>query len=259
MSNVMGTLLDHGDEVIVLAPYWVTYPEIIKFCKGVPKIIYTSPFDVFKPSIDEIKKSISPRTKAIIVNSPNNPTGTHYTDEWMGEFAALMKEHPHVNIICDEIYYQLFYFDPKPTYYYQKDPDLLSRTIIVDGISKTLASTGLRLGWLTPDQTLWIPAQPDDTGRDKQVMILGLDYFNSSALFDAATDSKTLDLVQLFLNDENIELFSKGQTFYKEGSVGKLKRASNPKLLHQVRLIFFDFFLPFFSPHFFLIFSLFFF
>lgn len=120
-------------------------------------------------------------------------------------------------------------------------------------------ASGLRLGWLTPDQTLWIPAQPDDTGRDKQVMILGLDYFNSSALFDAATDSKTLDLVQLFLNDENIELFSKGQTFYKEGSVGKLKRASNPKLLHQVRLIFFDFFLPFFSPHFFLIFSLFFF
>lgn len=154
VSNVMGTLLDHGDEVIVLAPYWVTYPEIIKFCKGVPKIIYTSPFDVFKPSIDEIKKSISPRTKAIIVNSPNNPTGTHYSDEWMGEFAALMKEHPHVNIICDEIYYQLFYFDPKPTYYYQKDPELLSRTIIIDGISKTLASTGLRLGWVIAPKKL---------------------------------------------------------------------------------------------------------
>ena len=77
VSNVMGTLLDHGDEVIVLAPYWVTYPEIIKFCKGIPKVIYTSPFDVFKPSIDEIKKAISPRTKAIIasaIGTALNPT-----------------------------------------------------------------------------------------------------------------------------------------------------------------------------------------
>lgn len=154
VSNVMGTLLDHGDEVIVLAPYWVTYPEIIKFCKGVPKIIYTSPFDVFTPSIDQIKKEISPRTKAIIVNSPNNPTGTHYSDKWMSDFAALMIENPHVNIICDEIYYQLFYFDPKPTFYYQKNPELLERTIIVDGISKTLASTGLRLGWVIAPKKL---------------------------------------------------------------------------------------------------------
>lgn len=154
VSNIMGSLLDHGDEVIVLAPYWVTYPEIIKFCKGVPKVIYTSPFDVFKPSLDDIKKEISPRTKAIIVNSPNNPTGTHYSDEWMNEFADLMMEHPHVNIISDEIYYQLFYFDPKPTYFYQKRAELLSRTIIVDGISKTLASTGLRLGWLIAPKKL---------------------------------------------------------------------------------------------------------
>lgn len=154
VSNVMGTLLDHGDEVIVLAPYWVTYPEIISFCKGVTKIIYTSPFDVFKPSIAEIKRSISPRTKAIIVNSPNNPTGTHYDEEWMDQFAELMKESPHVSIICDEIYFQLSYFDPKPTYYYQKHPELLKRTIIIDGISKTLASTGLRLGWVIAPKKL---------------------------------------------------------------------------------------------------------
>ncbi len=154
VSNIMGTLLDHGDEVIVLAPFWVTYPEIIKFCKGVPKIIYSSPFDVFKPNLDEIKKNISPRTKAIIINSPNNPTGTHYSEEWMKEFAELMLDNPHVNIICDEIYYQLFYFDPKPTFYYQSKPELLARTIIVDGISKTLASTGLRLGWVIAPKVL---------------------------------------------------------------------------------------------------------
>lgn len=147
ISNIMGCLLDPGDEVIVMTPYWVTYPEIIKFCKGVPITIETTPYEFFVPSIDKIKLAISPKTKAIIVNSPQNPTGIHYSDEWMNEFAELMKKHPHVNIISDEIYYELFYYDPRPTYFYQKHPELLKQTIIVDGISKTLASTGLRLGW----------------------------------------------------------------------------------------------------------------
>jgi len=147
LSNVLGALIEPGDEIIILAPYWVSYPQMVKFCRGVPITISSNIFDVFIPSLEEIKRAISSKTKAIIINSPNNPTGTHYSDSWMKGFGELMLENPHVNIISDEIYYELFYFDPRPTYFYHHFPQLLSRTVIVDGISKTLASTGLRIGY----------------------------------------------------------------------------------------------------------------
>jgi aspartate aminotransferase len=147
VSNVLGALIDHGDEVILLSPYWLSYPEIVKFCKGVPITISSSVYENFVPHIQDIKKALSPRTRAIILNSPNNPSGTHYPEHWMREFADLMAEHPEVAIISDEIYFELSYFDPKPSYPYQYRPELLKQTVIVDGISKSLASTGLRIGW----------------------------------------------------------------------------------------------------------------
>lgn len=147
ISNILGALIDPGDEVIIISPYWISYPEMIKFCRGVPVIVTSSIFDVFTPPLSEIKKAISEKTKAIIINSPNNPAGIHYSDEWMQDFADLLVEHPHVNVISDEIYFEVCYYDPKPTYFYQKNPELLKRTIIVDGISKAFASTGLRIGY----------------------------------------------------------------------------------------------------------------
>jgi len=116
---------------------------------------------------------------------------------------------------------------------FQQSLSLLEQGKAKEHVNK---ESGKLLGWLTPDQTLWIPSAPRNDGRDKQVMVLGLDYFNSSALFDAATDERTLDMVQCFLEDDNIELFSKGQCFFKEGQEeardGEIRR-SNPKLMHQ--------------------------
>jgi len=154
IANILGAMLDPGDEVIILSPYWISYPALIKFCRAVPIEVKSSVFDVFVPSLDDIKRAISAKTKAIIINSPNNPTGTHYSKEWMIEFGKLMLEHPDVNIISDEIYFELYYFDPKPFYFYQEFPELLKRTVIVDGISKTLASTGLRLGYCIAPKNL---------------------------------------------------------------------------------------------------------
>jgi aspartate aminotransferase len=90
----------------------------------------------------------------IIVNSPNNPAGIHYSDSWMREFAAFMREHPDLIAISDEVYSDLCYFDPRPTYFYQADQSLLERTVIIQAISKTLASTGLRLGYAIAHSTL---------------------------------------------------------------------------------------------------------
>lgn len=147
LYNALGALIDPGDEVILLAPYWVSYPEMIKFWGGIPTVVKSNVFDAFVPAIDDIKKAMTPRTKAIIVNSPNNPSGVHYSDAWMREFAQLLKEFPDLVVISDEVYSDISYFDPKPSYFYQIDHSLLSRTIIVHAISKTLAATGLRLGW----------------------------------------------------------------------------------------------------------------
>ncbi len=147
LYNTLGALIDPGDEVILLAPYWVSYPEMVKFWGGTPTVVKSNVFDAFVPAIDDIRKAMTPRTKVIIVNSPNNPAGVHYSDSWMREFAEFMREHPDLIAISDEVYSDISYFDPKPSYFYQTDHELLKRTIIVHAISKTLAATGLRLGW----------------------------------------------------------------------------------------------------------------
>jgi len=152
--NVLGTIVDPGDEVIILAPYWVSYPEMIKFWGGVPIVVKGHNFDAFTPPIDDIRKMLGPRTRAIILNSPNNPAGIHYSSQWMKDFAELVKDYPNLIIISDEIYFQLCYFDPRPTYFYQVRPELLLRTVIVDGISKALAATGLRLGYVIAPKRL---------------------------------------------------------------------------------------------------------
>lgn len=147
LYNALGALIDPGDEVILLAPYWVSYPEMVKFWGGTPTVVKSNVFDAFVPAIDDIRKAMTPRTKVIIVNSPNNPAGVHYSEAWMREFAEFMREHPDLIVISDEVYSDISYFDPKPSYFYQVDNELLKRTIIVHAISKTLAATGLRLGW----------------------------------------------------------------------------------------------------------------
>ena len=147
LYNAIGAVVDPGEEVILLAPYWVSYPEMIKFWGGVPKVVKSNVYDSFVPAIEDIRRIMSPKTKMIIVNSPNNPAGIHYSDSWMKEFALFLKDHPNLVVISDEVYSDLTYFDPRPTYFYQYDKTLLERTIIVEAISKSLASTGLRLGY----------------------------------------------------------------------------------------------------------------
>lgn len=154
LYNVLGALVNPGDEVILLTPYWVSYPEMVKFWGGTPKVVKSNAFDAFTPHIEEIKKAISSKTKAIIINSPNNPAGIHYSDAWMKEFALFLKEYPELVVISDELYSEISYFDPAPTYFYQHDPSLLRQTVIVDGISKSFACTGLRIGYCIGDKNL---------------------------------------------------------------------------------------------------------
>jgi aspartate aminotransferase len=154
LYNIFGSILNPSDEVILLTPYWVSYPEMIKFWGGEPKVVGSNAFDRFMPHIDEIKKAVTKKTKAIIVNSPNNPAGIHYDDAWMKDFAVFLKDHPDLIVVSDEVYSEISYYDPKPTFFYQFDRSLLAQTVIVDGISKSFASTGLRVGFCIAQKPL---------------------------------------------------------------------------------------------------------
>src|SRR5690554_2397202 len=92
--NILGALLDPADEVVLLTPYWVSYPEMVKFWEGKTVEVRSHSFDAFTPPLDEIEKAIGPKTKVLIVNSPNNPAGIHYSDNWMKDFARVMLKHP---------------------------------------------------------------------------------------------------------------------------------------------------------------------
>ncbi len=147
LSNIFSAILNPGDEVILFAPYWISYPQMVSLNGATIKVVEASVFNAFEPDLEKLKELLSDKTKAIVLNSPNNPSGIFYDENWMKKFAEIVKPYENAYIVSDEIYYELNYYDPRPTFFYQYDRELLGRTIIVDGISKSLAATGLRLGY----------------------------------------------------------------------------------------------------------------
>ena len=139
-------MLDPGDEVLILAPYWVSYPSITKMVGGVPVTVPTSSADDYRVSLDQLREYVTPRTKAIIINSPCNPTGHILSSDELESVATLATESD-MYIITDEIYEKLN-FDGKPTVSLASIPDLADRVVVINGMSKAYAMTGWRLGWL---------------------------------------------------------------------------------------------------------------
>ncbi len=148
LFNLLYTLVNPQDEVIVLAPYWVSYPEMIRMVYGVPVIV--SPEDgKFIPSIKDIEEAISSYTRAIIVNSPNNPSGAIYPPELIQGLVELC-EKKGIYLIMDDIYHKLV-FDgktPAPAYRFTKKDIESTKVIVINGISKLYGMTGFRIGWI---------------------------------------------------------------------------------------------------------------
>lgn len=141
--NAIQVLVDPGDEVILIAPYWMTYADQIQLAGGIPKVVYTSAENGFVPELDQIKEAISDRTKAILINSPSNPTGGVLSDEILAGIAELSQKHGFW-VIADEIYERLVYgVTPRSFATYGTE----DRTVTVGGCSKSYAMTGWRIGF----------------------------------------------------------------------------------------------------------------
>lgn len=146
LANTFLAILNEVDEVIIPTPYWVSYPELVKLAGGVPVFINTNKENDYKYSVKELRNLITSKTKAILVNSPNNPTGSIYTREELTEIAELAKEYDLI-IISDEIYEKLIYDNEKHISIASISKDSYERTIVINGLSKAYAMTGWRIGY----------------------------------------------------------------------------------------------------------------
>lgn len=140
-------LVDPGDEVIIPAPYWVSYPEMVRLAEGKSVTVRTSFENNFKLTPEQLEKAITPKTKALILCSPSNPTGAQYSAEELEGLAEVLRKHPEVYVISDEIY-EYIVFEEEHVGILNVAPDLKDRVVLINGFSKGFAMTGWRLGYL---------------------------------------------------------------------------------------------------------------
>lgn len=152
VCNAIMALVNPGDEVIIPAPYWVSYPQMVKLAGGNPVIISAGIEQDFKITTDQLEASITPKTKMIILCSPSNPTGSVYTKAELDELAKVVISHEDVFVLSDEIYEHINYIGKHASI--AACPNMKERTIICNGVSKAYAMTGWRLGWVAAPE--WI-------------------------------------------------------------------------------------------------------
>ncbi len=154
LYNVLFSIIDPQDEVIILAPHWVSYPEMVKMVYGVPVVVV--PEDgTFYQRIEDIEAAVTSYTKAIIVNSPNNPSGVVYREEFLADIVQFC-EQKGIYLIMDDIYHRLIFDGVKapPAYQFSQKDLENTRVIIVNGVSKLYGMTGFRIGWVVSNRRM---------------------------------------------------------------------------------------------------------
>lgn len=152
ICNVLLSVVGRGDEVIIPAPFWVSYPEMVKIADGTPVIVYSDIENDFKITPAQLEAAITPKTKVLILCSPSNPTGSVYTRDELKALVDVLVKYPDIIILSDEIYEQINYLDKHVSI--AEFPEVFERTVIVNGVSKGYAMTGWRLGWIAAPK--WI-------------------------------------------------------------------------------------------------------
>ena len=154
LFNILYSILNPQDEVIILAPYWVSYPEMVKMCYGIP-VIVTPEDGSFHPRLQEIEEAVSSYTKAIIVNSPNNPSGQVFSEAFLAEIVDFC-ERKKIYLIMDDIYHKLVFDGTRatPGYHFTNQDIENSMLVVVNGVSKLYGMTGFRIGWVVAPRKL---------------------------------------------------------------------------------------------------------
>ncbi|WP_436414521.1 pyridoxal phosphate-dependent aminotransferase [Petrimonas sp.] len=152
LCNVILSIVDKGEEVIIPAPYWVSYPEMVKIAEGKSVFVYAGIEQDYKITAKQLEEAITPKTKALILCSPSNPTGSVYTREELKSLAEVLAKHPNIYVISDEIYEHINYVGKHESM--AQFPEIRERVIVVNGVSKGYAMTGWRIGWIAAPK--WI-------------------------------------------------------------------------------------------------------
>ena len=152
ICNVILAIINKGDEVIIPAPYWVSYPEMVKLAEGTPVVISAGIDQDFKITASQLEDAITPKTKAVVLCSPSNPTGSVYSQSELKSLADVLAKHPHVYVISDEIYEHINYVGKHETI--AQFDELTNQMIIVNGVSKCYAMTGWRIGWIAAPKAI---------------------------------------------------------------------------------------------------------
>ena len=146
IANVIEAMINPGDEVILLAPFWVSYSAMIEICGGIPVIVKSDITSNFKVTASKIKDNITSKTKMIIVNSPNNPSGSVYNENELRQIGNMLMDYPKIFVLSDEIYEHINY--GVKHFSFASIPEMYDRTITVNGVAKAFAMTGWRIGYL---------------------------------------------------------------------------------------------------------------
>jgi len=154
LYNLLVAILNRGDEVIVPAPYWVSYPDMVKLVDAEPAILVGSPEHDYKITAKQLRNTLNKNTRLIILNSPSNPTGKVYTEEEYRELGDVLIEHPKIFIACDDIYEHIYWGSSDYRTFLNACPELADRTVVVNGVSKAYAMTGWRIGYLAGPEDL---------------------------------------------------------------------------------------------------------
>lgn len=154
IHNTLQALLEPGDEVVVPAPYWVSYPDMVRLADGEPVIVPTTAASGFKLQAEALEAALTERTRAVMLNSPCNPTGAVYSADELQALGTVLRAHPRVVIISDDIYEPICWTTAHPPTLARVVPELAERTVVVNGVSKAYAMTGWRIGYAAGPATL---------------------------------------------------------------------------------------------------------
>ena len=237
--NLMQALLNPGDEVIIPAPYWVSYPDMVKLAGAEPVVIRAAIRQRFKITGKQLERSITENTRLVMFNSPSNPTGVSYSDTELAELAAVLVEHPEIVVLTDDIYEHILWGRDGFRNILNACPELADRTVVVNGVSKAYSMTGWRIGYLGGPAALVKAAQkiqsqstsnPSSVSQYAALAALNGDqtYINeSTAIF-----KQRHDFVHAGLNAiDGVECTASDGTFYSfpnmQGVIDKLDGIKN--------------------------------